>query len=149
MPGIEEEQRGATPTLDQNFKNVQSQQGWYIKANLAPNHSYLGGLFFSLQQCNINTSRTQHQMIVFVCILAGWSHFDDCPRVLRLCHMEQCMLNCCVCVVIVWVRMLVECICHSACTDAWYCCLLPYLESLPVCDGPQNNWPIFGNTGVR
>ena len=59
--------------------------------------------------------------------------------------MEQRMLNCCVFVANVQVQMLVACICRSACADALCQCLPPYLESLPLCDGPRGD---TGDTAV-
>ena len=84
--------------------------------------------FSSLSNITASTpAAKQHQIIVFIGGLVGWSHFDDLSwRLKTLSHVEQRALNYCV-------RVL-ACTCRSACAVAWLRRLPPYLESPPVCD---------------
>ena len=84
MPGIdklEQEQGEATPASDQNIKNVLLQA------------------FSSLSNTATSTpAAKQHQMIIFMGRLLGWSHCDDLPsRLKTLPYMEQCMHGRCYC----------------------------------------------------
>ena len=99
---------------------------------------------------NIATSTPavkHHQIIMLIGKLTGWSHFDDLPLSLEntetLPYMEQCTLNCCVCVASVGLQTLVACICLSTYANAWRWLLPPYFELSAVCNGPKEEQSFF------
>ena len=102
----------------------------------------LRAFFFSLSKfATLAPAAKQNQLIVFIGRLAGRSHYDDLPSHLeRLPYMEQRTLNSCVCFASVQVQALAACIYRFACADAWPRRLPPYLESPPVCDGPNTRF---------
>ena len=84
----EQEQGGATGASDCSIKNGQSQWAQYLKGNSTLTHSsFFLWAFSSLSNiATLTPAAKQHQIIVFIGRLAGWSHLMIYSCISRLCH---------------------------------------------------------------